>query len=247
MTQPRYDFCRFLRAESGAVTVDYVLLAAAVTGMALATSGVLTEGMAVLAGNIDSELSGEPVGGVAGLTYSDNFDNGASGWGGAQVTDVRGLGKVLGPITGTTNGQQSVTRQFQIDPHAATATFSFDVLAMDTLDNESGIFYIDGYEVGRVTSDHGNTTFTPKAGLTGITVRATAIDNAVQLGGAPDRADGKDLDSRTSILVSVDNSVSPKQWITFGFGSNADQNASDESFALDNFRATGLKDPGSTS
>lgn len=238
MTQRRYDFRRFLRAESGAVTVDYVVLAAAVTGMALATSGVLTEGMSVLAANIDNELSGEPVDAAPGLTYADGFDNGSMGWGDASATEIRGLSYVLGPIAGS-QGVESVTRNFKIDPDAKVATFDFDILALDSLDNESGIVFIDGHEVGRVTSQHGLTTFTAASNLAvGISITGNIVDNSVDLGGMSTNADWRD--SRTNIKISV---ASPKQIIKFGFGSTANQPVSDESFALDNFKATGLQDP----
>lgn len=242
MTTRRDEFRCFLRGESGAVTVDYVMLAAAVTGMALASSDVITRGMAALASSIDSELSGEPVERPPGLTYTNGFDNGSEGWSGAGTANIRGLGNVLGPIAGS-GGTASITRDFIIDPDATEATFVFDLLALDTLDNESGIVFIDGREVGRVTSTHGRTAFTSGSGLDGrgITIEAQIIDNAEQLGGAPDRGDDSDLDSRTTISIRIAN---PNERVTFGFGSTADQSISNESFALDNFKVTGLKDPG---
>lgn len=247
MSVVRRAIRRFLRSQSGAVTVEYVVLAAAITGVALASSDVINNGLGSLSGTIEDELSGEPVGTHSGpLTYDDGFDNGSAGWSGATVAEIRGVGKVLGPIPGS-GGTQAITRDFQIDPGAGAATFSFDVLALDSLDNESGIIFIDGREVGRVTSTHGRTTFTPGAGLPiGTTIEAQIIDNDTDLGGISNNAGWRD--SRTKVTVSVaKNAEKPVDKITFGFGSNANQGVDDESFAIDNFKATGLKDPGRTS
>ena len=229
---------RFLRDQRGAATVDYVVLAAAVCAMALASSDVVSAGMRGLAGTVDSELRQEPVEALAGISYTDGFDNGASGWLGASASKIDGLGNVLGPIGGTgATGPARITRDFQIDPNAKQATFDFDLYAMDSLDRESGIIYIDNVEVGRVTSDMGNAVFTAAAGLEkrGITIRATEIDNNVQLGG-----NASFKDSLSSISITIDK---PAERVTFGFGSTADQGTSDESFAIDNFQATGLKNP----
>ena len=230
---------RFARDERGAVTVEYVILAAAITGMALASADVINRGLGALANTIDSELS-EEKGAHGALAYEDGFDNGAAGWSGASATLIPGFGHVLGPIGGS-GGAQSLTRAFDIAPGAKAATFRFDVISGDSLDGESGIVFIDGVEVGRVTTDwRQGTVFTAAAGLAerGIAIDATVIDDRVALGGEASRADW--VDTRTAISISVAN---PKDKVTFGFGSNADQATSDEFFAIDNFRATGLKDP----
>lgn len=240
MTRRRNPLTSFLRDEAGAVTVEYVVLAAAITGVALGSADIINRGLAVLAGTIDSELAEDVSAGTGALVYSDGFDNGSAGWNGATVADIRGVGKVLGPIGGS-GGAQAITREFQIDPNAASATFSFDLLALDSLDNESGIVYINGREVGRVTSNGGNTSFTPATGLAaGMTITGTIVDNQVQLGGLRPDSAGYSMDSRTRIQISM---TEPSDKVTFGFGSTANQGVDDESFAIDNFNATGLADP----
>ncbi|WP_071675346.1 hypothetical protein [Nioella nitratireducens] len=52
---------RFLVSEQGAVTVDWVVLTAAVTGMALAATSVLDEGIGTLASNLDAQLRSQQV------------------------------------------------------------------------------------------------------------------------------------------------------------------------------------------
>ncbi|CTQ32029.1 Flp family type IVb pilin [Jannaschia rubra] len=229
----------FLRDTCGAVTVEYVILAAAVTGMGIASTDVIRNGMGTLAGTVDGELRGTSTDEVVGLSYADSFDNGANGWSGAIASEMEGVGHVLGPIGGS-GGQPSVSRTFDIDPNASKATFEFDLLAMDSLDKESGIIYIGGIEVGKVTGDHGTPTFTAAEGLPdGVIIRATTLDKDVQLGGS-DRYN----DSITGIQISVaQDKDAPLGQLTFGFGSTANQHTDDESFAIDNFRATGLRDP----
>lgn len=47
---------RFAQDESGAVTVDYVVLAAAVVGLGLAVSSVLFDNVRTLAASLNEEL-----------------------------------------------------------------------------------------------------------------------------------------------------------------------------------------------
>ena len=231
----------FLRDEAGAVTVEYVVLAAAITGMAIATSDILDRGLDAVGSTVDTELRGDPVGGPAGMGYDDGFDHGAAGWSGAAAANVRGFGNVLGPIAGS-GGAQSVSKEFDIEPGAKAATFKFDLIAGDSLDGESGIVFIDGREVGRMTTNyHDGTTFTPAADLAarGITFEAKMLHDRNDMGGETSRSDW--VDSRASISITVAN---PAERVRFGFGSNADQGVGDEFFAIDNFQASGLKDPG---
>lgn len=47
----------FLEDEAGAVTVDWVILAAGVIGLALATTGVVIDGTEDLSGDVETTLS----------------------------------------------------------------------------------------------------------------------------------------------------------------------------------------------
>ncbi len=46
----------FLKDESGAVTVDWVVLTAAIVGLGVAVYGVVSGGIADLSGDIDTQL-----------------------------------------------------------------------------------------------------------------------------------------------------------------------------------------------
>lgn len=233
-------FKSFVHRTEGAVTVEYVMLAAGVLAAGLIASGILSDGFRSLAGTVDGELSGTPVEQVVGIQYSDGFDHGAGGWNGAGVLPENhplnnGLGNVLGPIENT-GGLPSVNRDFEIDPNASQATFEFDLYSVDNLDGDSGIVFVGGEEVGRVTVNDGVPAFTASEGLDerGVTIRFTELDNDVPLGGNPNQNDAK-----SNIFISVDN---PDENVNIGFGSDASAGADNEFFAIDNFRATGLAD-----
>lgn len=55
------NFRQFLNSESGAITVDWVVLTAAVTGMALAATAVVETGIADLASDLEAQLRTQQV------------------------------------------------------------------------------------------------------------------------------------------------------------------------------------------
>lgn len=232
------DLKFFLADQRGAITVDYVVLTAAATGVALASTDLVIDGLQSLADTVTEEMSGEAVNDPSeGLTYADGFDNGASGWIGAIASDIYGIGNVLGPIEGS-GGVETVSKTFEMMAGLTHSTMTFDVLAMDSLDNESGIIYVGGQEVGRITKNGTSTVFTP-TDVPGITISADIVDQGTQLGGNTGSQDWW-TDSRTTISITVDE---PDELLSIGFGSTADQGVNDEFFALDNFTVTGLNDP----
>ncbi|MFO6462750.1 hypothetical protein ACK8OR_00025 [Jannaschia sp. KMU-145] len=237
MFAPLAPIRRFVADTRGAVTVDYVVITAAAVGLGFAVNEVLFGGMGVLAGNVNDELGGKPGYSGPGLVYSDGFDNGAVGWVGADAKKMFGVGTVLGPIAGGT-GAQTVTKVFDVAADATEATISFDLLSLDSLDNESGYVYIGDQVVGYVTSEHGKSTFTAVE-QNGITIVGNVIEQDIELGGMMIEQSWS-RDSRTSIQITVTN---PGESIKFGFGSDANQGISDESFAIDNFTMLGLADP----
>ncbi|MHC0053319.1 pilus assembly protein [Actibacterium sp. D379-3] len=60
----------FHNDESGAVTVDWVVLTAAVVGLGLVVVSAADDGMSTLAGRISSEVGGMSVNGNDGTTPS---------------------------------------------------------------------------------------------------------------------------------------------------------------------------------
>lgn len=228
------QFRKFLSDTRGAVTVDYVVITAAATGVALASADLVVAGFGTLSDNVTSELSGTATDANTTTVYNDGFDNGAGGWTGAIATEIFGFGHVLGPIDGALGGAEAVSRSFSVAEGSSKATLNFDVLALDSLDGESGIIYLGGVEVGRVISNHSGTIFEANTTLAGVTVTATVLEDEVQIGGYSVANDWF-KDSRVAVSITVDDPTGP---LDFGFGSTANQNVEDESFALDNFSVT---------
>ncbi|WP_405048304.1 hypothetical protein [[Roseibacterium] beibuensis] len=73
------DFKTFVASENGAVTVDWVVLTAAIVGLGLATMAVVSGGVEDLSGDIDTQLVSMDIGsmydwtdgGVFGLLHFD--------------------------------------------------------------------------------------------------------------------------------------------------------------------------------
>ena len=59
------SFLNFLKSEDGAVTVDWVVLTAAVVGLAVAAYSTINSGSSNLTAKTDTTLSGFTVGAVA--------------------------------------------------------------------------------------------------------------------------------------------------------------------------------------
>ena len=55
----KYLVSRFLGSETGAVTIDWVILSAGIIGLALASMGVVIDGTQDLTGDVDSNLSNQ--------------------------------------------------------------------------------------------------------------------------------------------------------------------------------------------
>ncbi|PWJ21167.1 pilus assembly protein [Jannaschia seohaensis] len=61
MTKTKFDFRSFLAAEDGAVTVDWVVLTAALVGLGLAVMAVISTGLENLSGDIQTQLQGQQI------------------------------------------------------------------------------------------------------------------------------------------------------------------------------------------
>ncbi len=68
------NFMKFLRSESGAITVDWVVLTAAVTGMALAATAVVEGGISDLASDLEAQLRTQQVSDAFVTFTSTHFD-----------------------------------------------------------------------------------------------------------------------------------------------------------------------------
>lgn len=232
---------RFAANDSGAVTVDWVVLCAAVTALTLAMYDEVGSALGFFSDDVTEELTNSEIvraGNENQVGFS--FDGGALGrWSGAEVTDIPGFGNALGPIAGS-GGRIAVSHDFIMASDIDVSIIQFDVYSLDSLDNESGIIFINGVEVGRVTTSHnGGVTFT-SAGVDGITFGGVVVAEGEDIGGYQNTGENGPtywLDDISTITIAVED---PGDVLSFGFGSDANQEITDEAYAIDNFNISGV-------
>jgi Flp pilus assembly pilin Flp len=226
----------FLRAEDGAVTVDYTVLTAAGGAAAIATAGVLWVGLNNLADTVNNESTGVPTGSVSGLVLTEGFENGAdSSWQGGSASRVDGIGgSVLGPI----GGGDLIEREFLLTEDIPYTAFQFDLYALDDLTGSSGIIYAQDTEIGRLTETEDGLVFT-SAGVLDVDISAEIIADGQQIGGNSGGG-AATADGLARITVRYGN---PDPNFTIGFGSDGPSGTSSGSFAIDDFEMIGLADP----
>lgn len=87
-------FKSFIQSESGAVTVDWVVLTAALVGLGLATTAVVSGGVSDLSGDMDDQLVNQGIVtefAAAGMDWA-NYDYLAAQHGPSWGTDAQGRG-----------------------------------------------------------------------------------------------------------------------------------------------------------
>jgi|JI8StandDraft_2_1071088.scaffolds.fasta_scaffold10302_2 hypothetical protein len=239
----------FLTSESGAVTVDWTVLAASVVGLGVGTTAVVRSGTSALGADINAALSSASVAtvGILGTRNSFDFEDGDSGgWNMARFGSSPALGNFLGPFGG---GDEPLVHTVRLPDGATSATVMFDLLLLDSWDGTSvhsdfpqggrgdGIgFEIDGVEIGHSWM-HNAAAGTPSGSfeINGTTYSYTMT-----------RVSGGDLyrvgtpveweDSRWSVVLTATNP--PNGGFALGINSTANQATSDESFGIDNYRFT---------
>ncbi|KIT16840.1 Flp family type IVb pilin [Jannaschia aquimarina] len=240
----RNAFSRFQSNEIGAITVEWVVLTALITGIIIASKDSFAAALGIHSDNISEELTNsEIVRAGANGAHSDTFGDGAGRWTGGGVYDVPGFGEILGHITGTPGGEQSVSHDFIMASNVDESVITFDLFSFDGIgEGDAGIFYINGVEVGRVTG--GDATLVTSS-VDGVTIETTTVSTGDNLGGYgdPNTATDSELDdTHTIVKITLDD---PDDAVTFGFGSTANQgeNQGDhnyESYGIDNFSITGV-------
>lgn len=219
----------FIRSERGATTVDWVVLTGGITGLGLATMAVVTGGVENLAGDVDAalidyEIATEFAAFVAGQLTSNDFSGGVVGeWTGGTVGNMGGsLGELLMVGAG-----QTASLQMEIPPGASQATFTFDLIGGDSLDDETATVMINGQPVTIATGNHGNISFADQ-GMSGVTVSTNTTSQGTQLGGSMNPGWN---DSVTTVSITVDN---PGDTLTLGVRSGTNQSLNDEYYGIDN-------------
>lgn len=230
---------RFLGSCGGAITVEYVILAAGITFLGIfmldGQRGAFRSLWDIVSGGDGSDdqvRSGEPV----EWTHVQDFSAGPGDWVGASVTDIDGFGPMLGPLP-TSGGRESVTRDYRPDvTDASEFVLNFDVMGMDTLDGEDCVFYIDGVAVGRVNVNYrGPTVIVASENVDGVAFEGTVVSQGSDIGGFRRGSYEGFRDAMINVTITVDG---PGDNVSFGVGSAASQGYGDESYGIDNVVAT---------
>lgn len=236
------DHVTFWSDESGAVTVDWVVMTGGVVGLGLATMAVVSGGVENLSGDIARQLSSDGWNlfdnGLQNVASFDFTGGDAEGWLGGTVMDMGGsLGEllVLGP---------GETTSFWVDVAEGTdqAIMQFDLIAGDSIDSSEAYGYdtatimLNGTPVAfAMAEDHEAMTFEIPQ-IDGTTVEATVTVEEQDLGGNPSWTD-----SAATVTVTVDQPTEP---IQFAVDSDSNQSINDEFWGLDNFDASTTGGPG---
>jgi hypothetical protein len=241
---------KFLLSESGAVTVDWTVLAASVVGLGVGTTALVRSGTSALGTDINSALTSASVApvGIANMRTSFGFDEGdLLGWTGARVTTHPVLGAFLGPYTGS---EGPVTHRVVLPDGATSATVTFDLMLLDSWDSTNPVhsdinrggrgdgvaFTINGTEVG-FSAMQANVSTAPTGTMVigGTTYSYTMSQHSnTSITGQP----GHWHNSRWSVSLTATNP--PNGGFTLGIDGTTDQSGPDESLGIDNYRITAV-------
>lgn len=242
----------FKSDDTGAVSVDWIVLTGAMVGIGVATSAVVGFGVASATDNVDEFLTDQTVESSFGVNFDpvaffEDFENGlADGW---SVTNVDqsepGFGGILGPFGGTGGGQM-VFKSYDLDPDTPFAVLEFDIHAIDTWDMEKMMVFVDDLvaterSFSTHSGDQARQTVTNTSDPN-ITVSYARTRESGEYG-YWDRGIANSYDETMSVRIVV---TDPGDQVKLGFGSTLNQSVSDESWAVDNVRVVGTDDPEST-
>lgn len=211
----------FLADQTGAVTVDWVVLTAALSGLGLATLAVVSGGIENLAEDSATQLASLEVGiefGELGQLLSLGFSGGVGPFSGGTLITAAGFGDIL-----QIGQNEIVEASFDIPAGAGEATVSFDLIGADDFDGDTATILINGQAVSVYTDNQGIISVNT-ADLPGVEVSVTQHYTDANLGG------GSLGDSRATYQITV---TDPGTDLTLGVQSQQSAGVSNEYFALD--------------
>ncbi|MEM7643303.1 MAG: hypothetical protein AAF366_12330 [Pseudomonadota bacterium] len=218
---------QFLRSEDGAVTVDWVVLTAALVGLGLATMSTVRGGVQNVSSDIDATLRSDIIQtrfAFLETLLNVDFSGGADGWSAGVAIDVAGFGEVL-----QLAGGDLAEIDLEVPDGATSATISFDMIAADDMDGDAATVLINGSPVSIYRDNHGSVTV-ESPDVPGVTV---AIDQHYT--NDPVGSGSHGHDSRATYTITVDD---PGSSLRFGVASDANDGLNDEFYAIDDVRVT---------
>jgi hypothetical protein len=242
----------FLKSESGAVTVDWTVMTAAVVGLGMASAAAVRLGTGDLAGQVQASLSNSSVAslGLLGLQLivSQNFGDGnLRGWSRGETIVFGEWGPMLGPFGGADTHNNPVSYGVTLPEGTHSALISFDLVIADSWDGMVGqgrdkkgegiSLLVNGEQIAfeRFTQlGHANHNDLRGARQSTIEIGGTTYDVRMTPQDLPTDSVGGWVrpDQRWSVQVQAQNPASNFQ---LGFSANLDQSQQDESFGIQNF------------
>lgn len=225
---PKHVANAFVCDETGAITVDWVVLTAALVGLGLATAAVVSAGVENVSDETAAELADTPIStrfSTARSLFDSDFSGGLGSWLGGSAVSLAGFGDVL-----RLDGGETAELTLSVPPGAESAVIEFDLIAGDDLDGgDTATIMINGEAVSVYEDDHGNITVSGTA-PDGVSVSVNHQNVNDPLG-----AGGHGHDSVSTYTITVDN---PGTSLTLGVNSGANGPTSEEFYALDNVNVT---------
>lgn len=251
---------RFLMQDSGAVTVDWTVLAASVVGLGLTSAAAVRSGVVSLGSDIDGSLSGAS---VASLRWSfardlvnQNFaDGNFDGWSVARPGTIGAWGPMQGPF-GFDTQTNPLTFAVDLGEGASGGQIEFDLIIADTWDGlpnannpwtysggDTLSLLIDGQPISveAFVYHSAHPGYAPELLQTrrsSVEVNGATYNVNMTLTNAPAAVGGSgSQDQRWRVSITAEN---PPATFDLGFSGTLDQrNLGDESFGIANFSVRG--------
>lgn len=230
----------FIRDESGAVTTDYVMLAAMITGSSVAGTNSSLSGVENLTADIDAALRSEIVrSDFSNSSYFDDFESVSAYWSNGDInSEDDAYGGILGQFGGS-DGEIAVSRDYALNGDYDYAVVEFEVHAHDSWDSEQFIVFANGAAVGAYQFDY------RYDGVAGSwTTPDSNYSMSITPNGARDHTGFNSgwTDQSYTVQMTVAN---PGDSLNLGFGSTLNQGIGDESWSIDNVSLISTNDPSS--
>jgi hypothetical protein len=225
----------FIHREDGAVSVDWVVLTAALVGLSLAAASQVASGVENVATDTRTQLERNHILDLFDqIRVQDDFENGRGDWTGGTLRDVPGFGNLLA----LDRNHRFASMPVEVDANHEFARVEFDMIVADSWDNERGEISIGGVtlvDVQHRWSDPNGPRVQTFEGADDTTVTLTRVSrDSGQWGNSNTRTTHDDYTYHVEILKRNDGSD-----LTLGASTNLSQNAGDEFFGIDNVRVTG--------
>ena len=226
----------FVSNESGAVTVDWVVLTAALGGLALAVTVVISDGLQCSSDDVETTLRGTRI----VTTFPSRSAEGPvsyslGDWAGGQVRAIPGFGELLA----LSAAAPSAT--IALDPPGGHgyAVIEFDLVVGDSWDaGETGTISLGGAAALSVAHDWTDgtaptITYGDAALDAAVTLTRVSADSGTWSGGAND-------DHTYRVRMVTANEGAP---IALGAATSLDRGASDEFLGIANVTVAGADSP----